>query len=393
VSGVAWERTRELIGSRYHLEYLIVSHEAGHYNFSENTDLSEVLVLARQREGHEPSKGRRVVTCVNLWQQPRTAVESLSLARSLSEGVAPDLVRGQGALQLAIGQKKLGEAVSVPWPAMSDASWGFAVAFAQAELLRALYHLRRGELYLPRKGLRGEVKLVSLGELGELGFDRRDIHDGFQSAVGKTAFPAFWCHAAAGVFAMEQVPNMYLEPLAKAKPGRHLKRATDLWNKAGRLLIAERVRLNTARVVSVRLTEPVLSNVWWTFLPNEAMPDGDHGEKALALWLNSTLGIIMLLGQREETAGAWVQFKKPVLGAMPVLDVRGIGGRRLTELATAYDRLASQGLRPLPDMEGDATRIAIDEAVAETLGLPDLGILRQLLSREPIVCVSMGRLL
>jgi hypothetical protein len=44
-------------------------------------------------------------------------------------------------------------------------------------------------------------------------------------------------------------------------------------------------------------------------------------------------------------------------------------------------------------MEADGTRIAIDEALADALGLPDFGILRQMLAREPIVCVSMDRLL
>ena len=76
-----------------------------------------------------------------------------------------------------------------------------------------------------------------------------------------------------------------------------------------------------------------------------------------------------------------------------MLDARGIGGPTLTKLAAAYDRLAAQRLRALPDMAGDETRIAIDEAVAQALGLPDFGILRELLSREPIVCVTMDRLL
>ena len=44
-------------------------------------------------------------------------------------------------------------------------------------------------------------------------------------------------------------------------------------------------------------------------------------------------------------------------------------------------------------MAGDQTRIAIDNAIARTLDLPDFGPLRELLAREPIVCVTMDRLL
>ena len=45
----------------------------------------------------------------------------------------------------------------------------------------------------------------------------------------------------------------------------------------------------------------------------ESHAEEDEAAKALALWLNSTLGFIMFLGYREETHGAFVQFKKPLL--------------------------------------------------------------------------------
>ena len=392
VSGVAWQRTRALIASRYHLEYLIVSHEADHWNFSENTALSEVLVLARKRENREAHAGERV-TCVNLWQQPRTAVESLSLARSLHEGVAPDLATGQGALQLSIGSRKLGEAVSVPWEALSDSFWGFGVAFAQAELLRAFHYLKTGRVYLPGQGTTPEVKLTALADLGELGFDRRDIHDGFELAEAKSAYPAFWGHATASVASMNQSANRHLEPLSAAKKNRNLRKAADLWKSASRILLAERLRLNNTKVVTVRLGERALSNVWWTFTLRDGRRDIDTAEKSLVLWLNSTLGLLLLLGHREETEGGWVGFKKPVLGAMPVLDIPRLSAKQRKALARAYDEFADANLLALPLMAGDQTRIAIDNAIAKALGLPDFGPLRELLAREPIICVTMDRLL
>jgi len=392
VSGVAWQRTRELIASRYHLEYLIVSHEADHWNFSENTDLSEVLVLARKRENKEAHAGERV-TCVNLWQQPRTAVESLSLARSLHEGAAPDLATGQGALQLSIGERKLGEAVSIPWEVLSNSPWGFGVAFAQTELLRAFHQLKDGRLRLPGQRTVAEVKLTALANLGELGFDRRDIHDGFELAKATSAYPAFWGHATSDIASMNQRANRHLEPLPQAKKGRHLRNATDLWRSASRVLLAERLRLNNTRLVAVRLGERALSNVWWTFTLRDGRRDIDTAEKSLVLWLNSTPGILLLLGHREETEGAWVDFKKPILAAMPVLDLPHLSAKQRKALARAYDEFADANLLALPLMAGDQTRIAIDDAIAKALDLPDFGPLRELLAREPIVCVTMDRLL
>lgn len=392
VSGIAWGRTRELIAERYDLEYLVVSHEPDHWNFSENTELSEVLVVAHKR-GKAVREGARTV-CVNLWQQPRTAIESLSLARRLTEGDAPDVETGHGVMELNVGQRKLGEAVSMPWSALRGASWNLPGAFAQTELVRTLLHAARGRIYLPGQGVAGHVSLCPLIALGELGFDRRDMHDGFTLAKGTTHYPAFWCHKAAMVNALRQRPNQWL--LARTRPakGRPARDANHLWQKAGKVLLAERLWLKTVRAVSVHMTEKVLSNVWWSFVFHEQKDAKiSDAEKALVLWLNSTLGIMILLGQREETRGAWVDFKKPSLLSMPVLDPWNLPPAGLSKLAAAYDEVADSSLLTLAEIDCDTTRRAIDESLGQVLGLPDLSILRDLLAREPIVRLSLNRLL
>jgi hypothetical protein len=393
VSGIAWGRTRELIAERYDLEYLIVSHEPDHWNFSENTQLSEVLIVARNRGNAAPLETARTV-CVNLWQQPRTAIESLSLARRLMEDDPPDVENGHGVIELSIGKRKLGEAVSMPWSALRHVSWNLPGAFAQTELVRALLHAARGHIYLPGKGVAGHVALCPLKSLGELGFDRRDIHDGFTLAKGTTHYPTFWCHEAAMVNTLRQRPNQWLQARSRPAEGRPRRDANHLWQKAGKVLLAERLWLKTVRAVSVHMTEKVLSNVWWSFVFRQQKDAKiSDAEKALVLWLNSTLGIMILLGQREETRGAWVDFKKPSLLSMPVLDVWSVPSGNLSKLAEAYDQVADNSLLTLAEMDCDTTRRAIDESLGEVLGLPDLSILRDLLAREPIVRLSLNRLL
>jgi hypothetical protein len=393
LSGEAWKKTRQLIGQNYHLEWLIVSHEPNHWNFSENTDLSEVLVVTRKRQGEGKNE---IVSCVNLWRQPKNAIEALSVARSLVEGNPPDIVTGQGALNLTIGDKKVGEALSVPWAWLRERSWGFPCAFAQSELVRVLFCILEGKLYLPGKGTfpkRGKIKLCPLSNLGVLGFDRRDIHDGFALAKSKTAYPAVWGHDSTEVATMLHAPNAYLEPLSRAKKGRPLRQASALWQKSGRILIAERLWLKTMGLTSVRVTQNVLSNVWWSIAFNKSKVNRDDAEKSFVLWLNSTLGLLILLGHREETRGAWVGFKKPVLEDMRVLDVSKLSAKSKSRLAQAFDKLASSPLRPFPEIADDPIRAVIDEAVADALNLPDFGILRELLAREPILCLTLDQLL
>jgi len=382
LSGVEWAKTRRLLAERYVLEYVVVSHEPDRWNFSENTDLSEALLVARRlREGEEADDSP--VVFVNLWRNPGSPVEALAIAHAVLEGQAPDLVTGQGALSPALGEKTFGEAVSLPWGNIKAGAWLWGCAFAQADLARAALHLLEGKVWVPGQGTTA-VPLCPLGSLGDLGPDRRDVWDGFKEAQTATPYPAFWGHDANAVTAIAQGPNRYLAPLHQARPGRPLRDPGDLWPKAGRLLVAERLWLKTQRLAAVRCSDQVLSNVWWPF-SGDLTPEQ---EKALALWLNSTLGLLLLFAHREETRGAWVDFKKPVLSAMPVLDVRSLRKAQLKSLGNAYDTLASESLLPFPQMAGDSTRQRIDEAIQEALGLPDVSPLRKLLAREPIVCLQ-----
>lgn len=270
-----------------------------------------------------------------------------------------------------------------------QADWFLTSAFAQTDLTRVAYNLLKGDLWLPGFGKRGIVTLCTLGELASLGPDGRDIHDGFDVGDSVTSYPALWGHDTQAVNTLGQEHNKYLSPLSKAKPGRPLRKLEDLWPKSSRILIGARIRLNTGRVTAVRLAQPALSNVWWPVVIKTEIMNEQH-EKALALWLNSTLGLCLVLTKRQETEGAWVQFKKPIWTAMPVLDVRALSAEQLAALADAYDRICDKPLQPFPRMADDEVRAEMDAAIAAALGLPDYGVLRTMLAREPVV--SMQRL-
>jgi hypothetical protein len=126
--------------------------------------------------------------------------------------------------------------------------------------------------------------------------------------------------------------------------------------------------------------------MWWP-LDLKSKGSADKQEKVLVLWLNSTLGLLTLLAHRDETEGAWVDFKKPTLKALPVLDVRQLTAGQLKELVAGYDRIAQESLKPLPEMDSDPARTAIDKALCEALSLPDISILRKLLAQEPVICL------
>ena len=393
LSGVSWGKTRKMIADKYRLEYAIVSHEPHHWNFSENTSLSEVLVVARKLGGSQQNKTGNVI-CVNLWKNPRK-IEGLTLAHSLmkiSASKLPTLERSGGAHSLFVGDRKFGEVVAVPWNELKNELWSFPCSFAQSELVRTSYGLRRGRMRLPGEKSAHVIPVCPLGKLGELGPDPRDVYDAFDLATYKTAYPALWGHDPMHVQNMTPKANAFLEPLSKPREGRKLRKSEDIWPKSACTLITMRTRLNTKRLAAVRLSMKVLSDVWWPFMMHGKKPTTVDAEKALVLWLNSTVGFLILLAHREETEGAWVQFKKPVLQSMPVLDTRELGARSLRKLSAAFDDLSEKGLWAFPELADDPIRAKIDDAVASALGLPDFSIIRQLLSREPILSQTMSGL-
>jgi len=329
LSGVSWKPTRDIINRRYVLEYLIVSQDPERWNFSENTSLSEVLVVAK-KIGESDQTGQEKVTCVNLWKNRLTSFEALSIAQTLIENEPSSVIDDQGALDIDIGEEKCGEALTVPWSDLRSGAWMLPCSFAQSDLTRAAYHLLKGVIWLPAAGVNGNLPLCPLGTLGDLGPDVRDIHDGFKVVKGKTSYSAFWGHDAALVVTLAQESNCFLSALSTAKVKRHLRKAADLWPKAGRILLAERLRFNSQRLSAVRIDSKVLSNTWWPLSFNK---EDDAVEKALILWLNSSFGLIILLAHRIETEGAWMKFRKPVLQGMPVLSVGGLKAKQLTSLS------------------------------------------------------------
>ena len=122
--------------------------------------------------------------------------------------------------------------------------------------------------------------------------------------------------------------------------------------------------------------------MWWP------LKGPDDILKILALWFNSTLGLISLLPIRQETEGAWVQFKKQTLPRLPVLNVPSLPEHKKRILLDAFEELKEEPLLPFPEMADDPTRAKIDEAFQKALGLPDLAPLREALAKEPIVSLQ-----
>jgi hypothetical protein len=244
------------------LETVISSHDAERPNFSENTELSEILFIARQRDEKEPP-GR--TTYVNLWRNPRSIHEALDLANRITHTNEPVTIEGAGITTVRGTSGKLGELITLP-AAHGAENWTGAL-FAQSELLRVSWMLEKGTLRVP-----GEadtlLSVCRLDSLGAIGPDRKRISEGFKFTTEDwTPYPGFFGHESELVRTIAQQPNgrlaVWLESPRGPDYGPHL------WERAGNILLVERLRSNTHRVLAVGFDEEVLGNTWWALKPNE----------------------------------------------------------------------------------------------------------------------------
>ena len=124
----------------------------------------------------------------------------------------------------------------------------------------------------------------------------------------------------------------------------------------------------------------VLGSMWWPIRVEE-----ESVEKALAAWLNCSLGLLSLMAVRNTTMGSWVQLKKADLLKLPVLDTRFLSSSQLGGLSDLFDQVAESEFERLPGMAHCPARQSLDDGVSEILSLPNLGTLRDLLASEPVV--------
>jgi hypothetical protein len=370
-SGEAWAETRKLIADKYHLETVIVSHDASRPNFSENTDLSEILFIARKRQ---PDEKPEPTVYVNLWRNPRSIHEALDMAERIRL-TEPAQLDGSGFVSIKGLAGKIGEMVSMP-AAVGAGNWT-GMMFSQTELLRSFCRLNGGELYVPGKKM-ATIPICPLKNIGDIGPDRKRIHEGFKTSEEDwSPYPGFWNHDSTAVTSIGQSPNSHLIVWHESPRGSDY--GPHLWERSGRILLVERLRSNTHRLLAIGFDENVLGNTWWALKTDL---DADK-EKALLLWLNSTTSLLLVFGRRVATQGAWMQMKQPAWENMPVLDVRTLAEYQIKALADAYDTLSGQTLAALAKLDTDPVRKAIDDALSEVLGLPDMANLRAQLAREP----------
>ena len=327
-AGAKGHRSLLADSERFHVELVVTSHDNRRIFFSENTDIHESLIVAR-RPAPE-TKGRQTAF-VSLAENPASASEAHFLAQAIRMAMAGD-------------RSRLSDYGTIAWRSperLRDRPWN-AACFYDQSLADACDSLADNPVLAP------------LGTLAAVEPEGRRIRDAFAKAEKRQNpdMRALWDHKSERQTAMRTGPDEFLV----AKKGRQ-SYAENLWRKRSNLLLGNRMRLNLTRTPAVFSEKPVLGSAFVPVSP--ANGDEEALCKAWCVWLNSTAGILGFLNIRQKN----LTYPNFSLDGLRSLRVPHPGRCNIAQLAAAFDRHASETLKPLPEMRADPVRRALDEAV------------------------------
>lgn len=388
LQGRSWSGARKLLREEYR-DFMFISIAAtGNTDraFSADTGMAEVLVVATRKHAGDTDSDQACY--INLDQRPVTLLEAVETARAIRR---LDPEQEQGLLTVA-DRNRAGNFLHASFQQTGCAG------LREHTLAQTAVGLRQSKLRLSRRKRAFSLPLTSLGEIGTRGLLHRDISgkernaDGLprgpfdirdRAQNGRPAFPALWQHKA------RQETTLIMRPDREGVPRTGCgDRAVAVWNQtATRLHFNQDFQLNSQPLAACYTTELSIGGRAW---PN-FRTTRKSWEKALALWSNTTLGLISFwwIGTRQHLGRACITLS--VLPELTVLDPRELKRDQITKAGQLFRQFQSQALLPANEAYRDETRKELDRAMlVDLLGLPrtvlgDLDLLREQWCCEPSV--------
>ncbi len=380
VAGEAWSAARDLLAKHYRGVTVVTIASTGQTAraFSADTTIGEALVLATKRD--EPAVAgvaEAEALYANLYARPRSIAEGAAIGGLVHD--APDDRAGL----LRAGDEIAGVFVRAT---LAD---GGCAQVRETDVAEAAMALRGGMLQLPRLREALPVPIAPIGALGEKGLHDMQITGkagGPFDAIrrrGTASYPMLWSHAT------DRERRLTVEPdrEGRVRPGRR-DQAITVWETATRLHVNRDFGLASQSLAACITPERSIGGTAW---PNFRVEGDPRREEALALWANTTLGLIAFwwTGTRQHMGRARITIS--ALPSLPALDVRALSEAQLGDAAAIFEAFADREFLPANEAYRDPARQALDRAVlVELLGLPEavlepLGALRRQWCAEPTV--------
>lgn len=393
-----WRPTREMVLREFHdiVALAIASGKAiGTDALSADTGMEEMLLIATRNAAGQHSKNSSKITFVML----KDSLTNLGNAGEIAKAILTTkstLQRDSGCwCPILVGNDEIGH-LFVEEIAETQQPWT-RLAIKDPNFGSVAINLIHGELTWKEFSVPFGVPMTTLAEMVHVG----PTHHSIGHLVGNDPIGAFELHE------MQPDDSKYFPDLSiwKADAATQKQLLVNPTHKAisvptgarpteeqkmrqfkGTLMYSRNMSWTSQSLVAATTTESILGGRSWVVLQHEQKLI----EYTIALWANSTLGMIVhwTQGQRTHPGRSTTQIE--AVKSIPCPNFEELSRQALEEVHSKYESLKLKTLLPACQAHCDPVRHEFDKAIVQILGLPTEAIkviekLRYMWCREPSV--------
>ena len=342
---------RKLLGKNMHVEYVVAIKDPQDMAFSENTDIGEMLIVAKRRD----PKDSDATKFVKILRKPKTAAQGYAVGEAI--------LRGDAHADYDITEW--------PQPRMAVGDW-FPTQFVRTECVEFFQNLESDEWFPTAQG-------EYVGKQGPAG---QRIHDAYTRVDISQARHAIWFHKADIQTTMAAVPDSYSYIRAKAAKANLADR---YWEQRANVMLPTRLSVPNTRVAALYAGRPAVGSAFVPYRPVAGDHSQERVDKACVAYLNSSMGITALLGVTSNKKIVYPNWSVSDRYLIPFPSWDKLSAEQVEALAGAYDELGDAPMLPLREMLGCDVRGRLDAVVGAALGIPwnAVELLRVALASEP----------
>ena len=381
--GDSWSECRKILATSYD-NVVVISIAAGNrpdMAFSFGTNMGEVLVVARKKRETD-GKGNDEVTLYKNNEKNRSARGRFVVLNYTRPGSVPEayevckLIRREQTpppvedplyryKRLEIGGTYVGSMLDCPL----DGGWWWHVATLDPTLVQFAYGLTIGKFRLP-KGDEYRIPMTRAGQ--SFGVVSRSISDCKKNdgrapfthhpIIPNAEYPILMNNDA------KRQTRMIYDPDAHGIPKNCVNKdhVNRIANTARRLHINMQPDYSAQKVLYPFTIKKTLGSSAFPCYEIES-----KYEKAIALWGNSSLGVLTFWIHAGKQQLARGKTSKTAMEMMPVLDVSKLTNDQISHMNNFFDELSPCELHPINRMYKDSIRHKIDDAVLKVLNIND----------------------
>lgn len=276
--------TRKFLAKKFHIDYIVTPQDPQRFYFSENTRISEILIVMTRKDGETTNRRTHVIS---LTENPETPNDAIM--------VANDIVHRRNTNKIV--------RTSISRSDIVDGDWS-RLLFLYPSLHDIFLSIRNGELFAT----------TTLGEVAT-------IHDSrqFREVFTKSSVPSEVSRRSIYGNNTDLLTTIKNRPRTLVVPKDNKDDcATKVWDQRSRLLLPDGIQPNNAHVTAVYSTAPTMGAKWATVIPHIDDKHKSLWNQSMSLYLNSTLGVITILSVRIPRKPLFPRFSTASYQNMPI---------------------------------------------------------------------------